>query len=130
MVQVGGEVDAFCNRCQLELAHTVIAMVGGRPVKVECNTCHSVHKFKVGAAGAVRMPSTPRTPRSLTSFDSLLAARNGAQAKKYSPKSTFTVDEVIEHPNFGLGFVSALKDGGKIEVTFRTAIKTLIHGKP
>jgi hypothetical protein len=36
---------------------------------------------------------------------------------------------VIEHPTFGVGFVSAVRDAGKIEVTFRTDVKVLVHGK-
>ena len=36
---------------ELTLAHTVHAVVGGRPVKVECNTCHAVHRYR-GSAGA------------------------------------------------------------------------------
>ncbi|MGB8933052.1 MAG: hypothetical protein WCC48_17540, partial [Anaeromyxobacteraceae bacterium] len=46
MPKVGGEVDALCTKCELVLAHTVIAMVGEVPVKVECNTCHGVHRYK------------------------------------------------------------------------------------
>ncbi len=46
----------------------------------------------------------------------------------YSPRATYRLDQVIEHPSFGLGFVSALR-GGKIEVTFRSYVKVLVHGK-
>jgi RNase P subunit RPR2 len=50
MIKVGGEVDSFCTKCEMLLAHTVHAVVDGRPVKVECNTCHGVHRYK-GPAG-------------------------------------------------------------------------------
>jgi hypothetical protein len=131
MTRVGGEVDALCNRCELTLAHTVIAMLGGQPVKVECNTCHSVHRYR-DAAAAPRRSSAARAPRerrSVQSFDELLRARVGAGARRYSPRDSYSAGQVIEHPTFGPGWVSAVRDGGKIEVTFRSTVKTLVHGK-
>ncbi len=133
MAKVGGEVDAFCTRCELTLAHTVIAMVAGRPVKVECNTCHGVHRFRDDSSSrplrARAASSAPRERKVVVSFDQLLGQRNVAAAQRYSPRSTYAVDQVIDHPAFGRGFVSAVRDAGKIEVTFRTDVKTLVHGK-
>lgn len=134
MIKVGGEVDAFCTRCELTLAHTVHAVVGGKPVKVECNTCHGVHRYRGGAGGAAPR-SGPRAERparekpAVVGFDELLAARKVASAQPYSPKRTFAADDVLDHPLFGRGFVSAVRDGGKIEVTFRSEVKILVHGR-
>jgi hypothetical protein len=130
MPKVGGEVDASCSKCELTLAHTIIAMVGGRPVKVECNTCHTVHRYREPAASP-RRPSPPRAPREkkVLSFDDLLRGRSAASARRYSPRDTYAQGQVIEHPSFGTGFVSALRDAAKIEVTFRSAVKTLVHGR-
>ena len=138
MVKVGGEVDALCTKCELTLAHTVHAVVGGRPVKVECNTCHSVHRYR-GDAGVRTSPKAKanggttraaRAPREVVGFDSLLSARKTAAARPYSPRDNFAVDEVVDHPLFGRGFVSAVRDGGKIEITFRSDVKLLVHGRP
>jgi len=133
MVKVGGEVDAFCSKCELTLAHTVHAMVGSAPVKVECNTCHTVHRYRApqGArTGSVAQRKAARPAREKkveTSFDDLLAARKKA-AVPYSPKRTFEEDDVVEHPTFGRGFVSAVR-GVKVEITFRSDVKVLIHGR-
>jgi hypothetical protein len=136
MVKVGGEVDSYCTRCELTLAHTVHAVVDGRPAKVECNTCHGVHKWRSppGAKPMRTVGDRPAAARSLTpkttiSFDELLRARDLASATRYSPKASYRVDQVIEHPTFGLGFVSAVRDATKIEVTFRTDVKVLVQGK-
>jgi hypothetical protein len=128
MAKVGGEVDAFCTRCQLLLAHTVIAMLGTVPVKVECNTCRNVHRFR-GASTAVKS-ATRRTPRGgLTqTFEQMLAACTAAP-RPYASSALFATGDVIDHTAFGRGFVSGQKDPGKVEVTFRTGVKTLIHGK-
>jgi hypothetical protein len=137
MVKVGGEVDGFCTRCEMTLAHTVIAMVDGRPVKVECNTCHGVHRFRgdlpasTGARPSRSSSGRPLRERPVTiSFDEALRAKNLAASQRYSPRHSYQLDEVIEHPTFGLGWVSAVRDASKIEVTFRGDVKVLVHGKP
>ncbi|HET8734924.1 MAG TPA: hypothetical protein VFM45_14260 [Anaeromyxobacteraceae bacterium] len=127
MAKVGGEVDAFCTRCQLLLAHTVIAMVGAVPVKVECNTCRAVHKFR-GASTTVPRRTTPRESKTTISFDELLASQKGT-VQRYLPTVLFAAGDVVDHATFGRGFVSSVKDPGKVEVTFRTGVKTLVHGK-
>ncbi len=133
MIKVGGEVDAFCSRCQLTLAHTIHAVVSGRPVKVECNTCHAVHRYH----GSVRAPSAgggargerPARARAAgAGFDDLLASQKLAAATPYSPKRSYAVDDVVDHPIFGRGFVSAVRDA-KIEVTFRSDVKILVHAR-
>ncbi|MGC3999038.1 MAG: hypothetical protein QM767_16985 [Anaeromyxobacter sp.] len=135
MLKVGGEVDAFCTRCELKLAHTIHAMVSGRPVKVECNTCHSVHRFRdplprsAGSKAAGPRAERPaREKASVTAFEDLLATRT-RPAQPYSPKARFAVDDVVDHPVFGRGFVSAVKDAGKVEITFRSDVKILVHGR-
>ncbi len=134
MLKVGGEVDSFCTRCQMTLAHTLHAIVGGRPVKVECNTCHGVHRFRGDAPEASARPSQraarPARERPITiGFEEVLRGKDLAMAQRYSPRSTYQLDQVIEHPTFGMGWVSGIRDGGKIEVTFRAEVKVLVHGK-
>jgi hypothetical protein len=133
MIKVGGEVDAFCTKCELTLAHTVHAVMEGKPVKVECNTCHGVHRFRgngTGSAAGARPSAKPARARAeVVPFDALLASKRVAEAKPYSAKRSYAVDEVVDHPTFGRGFVSAVRDGGKIEVTFRSDVKILVHAR-
>ncbi len=133
MVKVGGEVDAFCTRCELTLAHTVHAVVAGRPVKVECNTCHVVHRYRGSAGQAPRSGAKPearaRARPEVVGFQDLLAKKRQADARPYTSGRTYALDDVVDHPIFGRGFVSAVRDGGKIEVTFRSDVKLLVHAR-
>jgi len=43
--RTGGEIDTLCTKCAMTLAHTIIAMVGPRVVKVKCNTCGADHAY-------------------------------------------------------------------------------------
>ena len=74
-----------------------------------------------------------RAPRAakaaLVGFDELLAAKDASSAQPYSPARTYADGGVIDHPIFGRGFVSAVRDGGKIEVTFRSSVKVLVHAR-
>jgi hypothetical protein len=129
MAKVGGEVDAFCSRCQLLLAHTVIAMVGAVPAKVECNTCRTVHAFRSATGRPARRTLTGSRKSGVTAtFDQMLATHT-SPPRRYASSERFEPGDVVDHPSFGRGFVSAPRDAGKVEITFRTGVKTLVHGK-
>ncbi|NTX06744.1 hypothetical protein HUA74_18060 [Myxococcus sp. CA051A] len=136
--KVGGEVDAYCTRCKLTLAHTILAIVGTKIARVRCNTCNGDHAYR-GAPGTTDRPApTPRASRAsggltraekiIISFEEQLAGRDVANAPRYSPKDTYSVDQVIQHPTFGVGLVTAVR-GDKVDLTFRTDTKTLVHGR-
>ncbi|RKH63385.1 hypothetical protein [Corallococcus aberystwythensis] len=139
-LKVGGEVDAQCTRCKMNLAHTILAMVGPKIVRVRCNTCGGDHAFR-GTAGLTDRPTktaatrapraasgTTRAEKVVISFDDQLAGKDIASAPKYSPKDTYKVDQVIHHPTFGVGLVTAVR-GDKVDLTFRSDTKTLVHGR-
>lgn len=140
-IRTGGEIDAFCGKCEMNLAHTIIAMVGPKVVKVKCNTCGSDHNYrgqqplvkatsfaapkKSSSSGAAK---TPKAAVVTVSWDDQFKGKDLTKAKKYSPRETFVVDEVVDHPTFGLGLVRAVR-GDKIEVGFKQEDKVLVHGK-
>jgi hypothetical protein len=137
--KVGGEVDAFCTRCKMDLAHTILAMVGTKPVRVRCNTCGGDHAFrgppgaserKSASSSAAKRTAAPRekVAKVVVSFDDVLAGKDVAQSVPYSVRETFKLDQVINHPTFGQGFVSAVR-GDKVDITFRSEVRTLIHGR-
>ncbi len=146
-IRVGGEVDDQCNTCNMNLAHTILAMVGINVKRVQCNTCGAQHNFrsaqplaKATSFAAPRKTSAPRASGSGTrpspakaavvvaSFDEQLKGKDLTKARKYSVKDSFKLDEVIDHPTFGFGIVSAVRVD-KVDITFKSELKTLVHGK-
>lgn len=146
-IRVGGEIDAACGKCELNLAHTIIAMVGPKVVKVKCNTCGGEHQYRgtqplvkatsfaapKRASAASSSKSAPKrssaTAAVITlSWDEQFKGKDLTRAKKYSPRETFEVDDVVDHPTFGLGLVREVR-GDKVEIAFKQADKTLVHGK-
>ncbi|MBN2359103.1 MAG: hypothetical protein JXR83_06590 [Deltaproteobacteria bacterium] len=134
---LGRDVDAFCSRCGLVLAHTVTAKLGDRIVRVMCNTCKREHAYRssddTAAPRRGRDPGEarrqPRTTATTSAFARLLGDRDAATAVAYRPTHTFVLSDLLQHPTFGLGVVSEVKSQGKIEVVFRDAVRVLVHGR-
>jgi len=138
MKSVGQDVDSWCTRCKLMLAHTVEAVIGNKITRVHCNTCRSQHAYRPQQPGERvgddrRPPSTAMRPARATTtsrsddYATLLNGRDAASARGYSPQERFALNDLIAHPTFGLGVVRTLKDRTKIDVLFRDGVKTLLH---
>lgn len=132
--RTGGEADSFCTRCRMVLAHTILALEGGKPARVECNTCHGQHNYRPGTpdarsapAAVARADGDAKAGRTRVSFDDLMAART-APVRPYSPKTAFAMDDTVSHPTFGRGIVAAVR-ADKIDVMFRAGTKTLVHAR-
>jgi len=107
-----------------------VAMVGPKPARVLCNTCKSQHSYKANAPGTSTKTRAPRSPRSAANrYQTLVGAKDGSAVKSYSIVSIYAEGDVFEHPMFGRGAVTAVKDGAKIEVLFETGTKTLVHAR-
>ena len=127
---VGKDVDSWCTKCKLMLAHTVESVVGGRITRVHCNTCNGQHAHRAKPPAApgttkprVRRDTEPKPPN----YANLLKGRDPAKARKYATTDRFAVGDLINHATFGLGLVTLLKDVNKIEVVFSEGPKVLLH---
>ena len=130
-VKTGGEIDAMCNKCKLVLAHTILAMVGTKVARVKCNTCASEHAYRGTSAPVKRKPrakSSDKPSKVILSFAQQIEGKDVSKARKYNPRATFAPGELIDHPTFGLGIVSVVRDE-KIDVAFKADEKTLVHGR-
>jgi len=142
----GSEIDAYCTRCRMDLGHRIVAMVGGAPKRVICQTCNSEHNYR-----APRTPAGPGVfirnkkpePKATAAQRVTLKARAEKERQdtwanrtlgkavdaftKYGMDRHFREGELILHSKFGEGYVEAVLDGGKVSVMFRDGAKTLAH---
>jgi hypothetical protein len=134
---VGANVDGWCTRCKLVLAHTIEAMAGDKITRVHCNSCGGQHAHRktapgTRAAGAAKgradalLKEEARRP---SSYEALLRGRTAAGARPYSQTGRFKVGELISHATFGLGAITVERDHVKIEVLFPEGPKVLLHGQ-
>jgi hypothetical protein len=138
MIAVGRDVDSWCTRCKLMLAHTVESMIGGKITRVHCNTCQSQHAYRPhppgepSAATRADRPAGQRAARATPAawadeYAAVLSGRDPAAARAYTAQERFAPNDLIVHPMFGVGVVMLLKDRTKIDVMFRDGLKTLVH---
>ena len=133
--KVGGDILAYCSKCQGEFSHVVVSMVDKRPAKVQCKMCKGNHNFKrIGDTRAkpVSRNSTSDAPRKKVVlaqdyWQEQMDLQKGKPLKPYSPKQTFQKGEVINHVSFGVGIVEEVKVDKKIVVIFRAGEKILVH---
>lgn len=140
-ITAGSTVESRCTRCRELLNHTVVAMVGDKIVRVECNTCHGVHGYH-----PVKAPKEPAAPRAgqtkaaaprKPKVDPEAAARaewaalqpgmDPARAVPYDMSGRYRVNDLLRHQHFGLGIVRLVLPN-KIEVLFQEGKKLLRCG--
>lgn len=140
-LSAGSIVETQCTRCRKILNHTIVAMVGEQIARVECNTCHGVHNFhpvkvpkEPGAAKATRKsPAAPRKAKAdpaaaaAAEWAALQSGLDPAQAIPYDMNGTYRVNNLLQHPQFGLGIVQLVLPN-KMDVLFQEGKKRLRCG--
>ena len=61
MLSVGENIDAYCLKCKLVLAHLILFKVDGVVNRVKCKTCGAEHKYRGTVPGAKKTAAV-RTP--------------------------------------------------------------------
>jgi hypothetical protein len=155
--KAGGEIDAWCTKCRLDLTHRIIAMVGDTVKKVECKTCASHHLYrppkaerdrKAAAravaspraegkpaasgrgAGGERLTAAQRHERDVTAaWEHAIAGRPSTAFKPYRITLVLSEGELIHHSKFGDGVVARVLDQGKVEILFKDGPRTMAHNQ-
>ncbi len=130
-LSAGDHIASRCTKCKNITNHTIVAMVGNTVARVECNTCGGVHNYR----DTTRKKIAPRSKPSGTKpaqdnkveaqWEELLNHKDPAAATPYNMQMVATPEDLIQHPNFGLGCVINLIRPNKMEVHFRSGIKLL-----
>jgi hypothetical protein len=140
--KAGQEIDAYCTKCKMDLLHKIVAVVGGKPVKVECRTCYTTHVYRApknvlspGAVPAAAPAGTggggaaPRAPRrAAPAEEAPLIPPDNARIHIYKTTEKFAPEMWIQHKTFGTGQVLREVGPNKIEVRFDGGTRVLIHG--
>lgn len=153
----GGECDAYCTKCKRDTLHNIVAMdaTGKTPAQVQCRSCQGTHKYrapKEAPAAAKKAPkaATPKAPAKagakkastktsaapsaaqiLKRWEEYVGKYAGAAAQRYKVTAAFSPVDVIEHSQFGLGFVTEELGWNRIKVLFQDGERTLLarHGQ-
>ena len=106
--KVGNRVDQMCITCNEERGHVVVSVSKtGSITRVGCPMCGSRVTYR---AGTTRRAS----------------ARGGAP---YDRARTYRKGQMLMHPMFGEGEVTAIIEPQKMDVLFADRIRRMIHAQ-
>jgi hypothetical protein len=130
-IAVGSDVEAYCTKCKLVLAHAVVAMQGTKPRRVRCNTCNGEHNYRASKPVAKTAPKKEKTAKKTTkktrqSWEEVMQEAAAKPHKKYSMSGSFGDGDWIEHATFGLGCVQSFVPPNKITVRFADSTRLLV----
>jgi hypothetical protein len=104
--KLGDRVEQMCIACNEERGHIIASLSKtGRITRVSCPICSSRVPYRAGAA---RRTST----KTAAPYDRLRTYRKG---------------QLLMHPTFGEGEVTALIEPKKMDVLFTDRMRRLIH---
>lgn len=118
-----------CSTCDQIVAR--FAGAGIRPLRVaiKCRRCGAVHRHHSPPPAPVKARRSSKAAAAIAhevAYERLLAVTSGRKSRPYSLSGAFRPNDVIEHPTFGLGVVTHLIAGDKIQVVFKNGDKLLV----
>jgi hypothetical protein len=134
-IAVGSDVEAYCTKCKLVLAHSVVAMEGAKARRVRCNTCNGEHNFRAAKpvpkapskkAATTKTAKKTTTKKTRQSWEEVMQEAVSKPHKKYTMSGSFGEGDWIEHATFGLGCVQSFVPPNKITVRFADATRMLV----
>jgi len=130
-IAIGTDIEAYCTKCKLVLAHVVMTMVGPKPRRVKCNTCGGEHNYRaekpaVRAAKTEKPAKKAATRKTRQSWEDVMNDASSKPHKKYVMSGSFIEGDWIEHAKFGLGCVQIFVPPNKITVRFADSTKLLV----
>ncbi|MBK6516380.1 MAG: hypothetical protein IPM79_01900 [Polyangiaceae bacterium] len=149
--RAGGEIDAFCTKCKMDLNHRIVAMVGDDVKRVKCLTCDGEHNYRKPMAERERARAQKEMKRAIhapkdgsgpstssrssaskvnpkVAWEKSIAGQPPTAFRAYSVKATFAQGELIRHTKFGDGVIARIIDPLKVEVLFEDGPKTMAQG--
>ena len=107
---VGERVEKLCAVCNDERGHVVTSVTKrGQISRVSCPKCGTISTLKGSARAAQRLSSQPGSP--------------------YDRTRTYRTGQIMMHPTYGEGEVTALIEPQKIDVLFSDRMRRLIHAR-
>lgn len=131
--EVGAEVEAHCPKCKADTQHVVISKYEDEIRRVQCNPCGDVHPYRKPRGESDEddpLPAAKKKPqKAKPTWEQVMAKSAKKQPKPYQLGDYFKELELLSHPKFGVGFVSENIGDDKIEVTFESDKRVLVHNR-
>jgi len=137
---VARNIHLMCKKCGVERFHVVVAHTSAVAAKVKCEVCGAQSTFKLPKAkaekkasatktGAAKKKSTKKADLDFSAMWTDLKTQIGTERLvPYNMKTKYSLANAIEHPKFGIGFVTNATNE-KIDVVFQEGGRALVHNR-
>ncbi|HEX2572287.1 MAG TPA: hypothetical protein VH877_22270 [Polyangia bacterium] len=128
----GAEIDAFCPKCKADTAHVVVHKYEDEIRRVQCTPCGDVHPYRKPRGADEEEAPEPvvkkRPAKAKPTWEQVMA-KPRKEIKPYVISQEYRDGDLISHPTFGAGFVSESIGPDKIEITFQSGRRILVHNR-
>ena len=139
----GSPIEANCTNCKIDTEHVVLEMAGLQVRSVRCKKCQQEDtyraprdKAKAALMEYSKKKNTTQKTRTRTRktappapevvFAQLMDGLDTESAVPYNIKNQLEEGELIDHPKFGIGIVTARTDNNKAKVVFESGERVMI----
>jgi hypothetical protein len=128
----GAEIDAFCPKCKADTSHVVVHKYEDEIRRVQCTPCGDVHPYRKPRGADEEEAPEPvvkkRPAKAKPTWEQVMA-KPRREIKPYVISQEYREGDLISHPTFGAGFVSETIGPDKIEITFQSGRRILVHNR-
>ena len=126
------DIQGFCARCKGDTPHTVVSRYQDEIRRVRCNSCEDIHAYRRPRSDKGDDSGEPqekgKTLKAKPTWEQV-RSKNTSVPQPYNGDEVYCDLDVITHPVFGVGFVSELIGQNKVEITFQSDKRILIHNR-
>lgn len=133
---VARNINLPCKKCGVDRFHVVVAHKTATSAKVKCEVCGALSTFRLPSAAKKKSAATAGArkgkktsePNHEAIWNDLKVQIGTDQVIPYSMKTRYQLANAINHPKFGIGFVTyATTD--RIDVAFAEGGRALVHNR-
>lgn len=135
---VARNIHLPCKKCECDRYFVVVAHTSSTSAKVKCEVCGSTRTFKLekpqakkktsASSGTKSRSKKAAGPDPLQMWTELKDQIGVDHIVPYNMKSKYQLANAIEHPKFGIGFVTNATTE-KIDVAFQEGGRSLVHNR-
>lgn len=135
-IEVGKEVETYCNKCKSDMVHVITTIKDDVIKKVMCKGCNGTHVYKPAEPKEApkRKRGRPKKTedgkpkvrrRRKADWSTLITKIDEDSVVDYNLTDDYSEIEAINHKKFGVGVITKILDENKIQVVFEGDTKVL-----
>jgi hypothetical protein len=130
---VARNINMPCKKCGVDRYFVVVAHTTATSAKCKCEVCGATKTFKLTKPKTAKSPAKKRVaktrePDHAAIWNDLKSQIGVDHLLPYSMKSKFALANAIQHPKFGIGFVTNATNE-KVDVAFEDGGRALVHNR-